>query len=441
MTAGATSPTYAKDIAAAQADVAAAVKQLTAAATSTSPTTTPGHGSGDVDDEPHGDHDDHHGATRLSPGAGTRVPDRRLVGPGGFVTICVVEIPGPVPPPPGTPGTRRTAHGRPGIDLGKYKLGWHDTESYVYTPKKGLNEEVVRDISYHKSEPEWMTKFRLNALKRFERKPMLEWFAKNMPDIDFDDIYYYLKPTEGQVSDWDMLPEEMKTTYEKLGIPEAERKFLAGVTAQYESEVVYHKNREDLERAGHPLHRHGHRAARVPGARAEVLRHGDPARRQQVRRAQLGGVVGWLVHLRAAGRARRHAAAGVLPHQRGERGPVRAHADHRRRGLVGALRRGLLGAGVLHRLAALRGGRAHRQARRAHPLHDDPELVAERLQPRHQAGAGRDRGDRRVDRRQPRLEAHDEVPGGRDDRPEGARRGAVGRVRGRRASTRTRAPR
>jgi Fe-S cluster assembly protein SufB len=137
-----------------------------------------------------------------------------------------------------------------GIDLGKYKLGWHDTEQYVYEPKKGVNEDVVREISHRKSEPEWMTKFRLNALKRFERKPMLEWFAKNMPDIDFDDIYYYLKPTDGQVNDWDMLPEEMKNTYEKLGIPEAERKFLAGVTAQYESEVVYHRNREDLERQG-----------------------------------------------------------------------------------------------------------------------------------------------------------------------------------------------
>jgi Fe-S cluster assembly protein SufB len=137
-----------------------------------------------------------------------------------------------------------------GIDLGKYKLGWHDTQSYVYEPKKGLNDDVVREISHHKSEPEWMTKFRLNALKRFERKPMLDWFAKNMPSIDFDDIYYYLKPTEKQVSDWDMLPEEMKNTYEKLGIPEAERKFLAGVTAQYESEVVYHKNREDLEKQG-----------------------------------------------------------------------------------------------------------------------------------------------------------------------------------------------
>ncbi len=136
------------------------------------------------------------------------------------------------------------------IDLGKYKLGWHDTEQYVNTPKKGINEDVVSEISHMKSEPAWMTKFRLNALKRFERKPMLEWFAKNMPDIDFDDIYYYLKPTDKQVSDWDMLPEEMKTTYERLGIPEAERKFLAGVTAQYESEVVYHKNREDLEGLG-----------------------------------------------------------------------------------------------------------------------------------------------------------------------------------------------
>ena len=132
-----------------------------------------------------------------------------------------------------------------------YYLGWRDTtDNYVYAPKKGLNEAIVRDISGQKEEPEWMTKFRLDALARFERKPMLDWFAVNMPDIDFDDIYYYLKPNEGQVSDWDMLPEDQKATYEKLGIPEAEGKFLAGVTAQYESEVVYHKNREDLEQLG-----------------------------------------------------------------------------------------------------------------------------------------------------------------------------------------------
>ena len=120
------------------------------------------------------------------------------------------------------------------LDLGGYKLGWNDGDQFVYRPRKGVNEEIVRDISFHKSEPAWMTKFRLSALTRFERKPMLPWFADNMPDLDFDDIYYYIKPTDGQVSDWDMLPEGMKETYEKLGIPEAERKFLAGVTAQYE---------------------------------------------------------------------------------------------------------------------------------------------------------------------------------------------------------------
>ena len=136
------------------------------------------------------------------------------------------------------------------LDLGRYKLGWSDVEDYVFKPKKGLNEEIVREISGRKEEPEWMTKFRLNALKRFERKPMLPWFAKNMPTIDFDDIYYYIKPTEGQVDVWDELPDAIKQTYEKLGIPEAERKYLAGVTAQYESEVVYHKNREDLEALG-----------------------------------------------------------------------------------------------------------------------------------------------------------------------------------------------
>src|SRR5436309_13059237 len=95
-----------------------------------------------------------------------------------------------------------------------------------------------------------MLKFRLRALKIFERKPMMPWFAVNMPQLDFQNIYYYLKPTGKQVDEWAALPESMKQTYEKLGIPEAERKYLAGVTAQYESEVVYHKNRDDLAAQG-----------------------------------------------------------------------------------------------------------------------------------------------------------------------------------------------
>jgi Fe-S cluster assembly protein SufB len=136
------------------------------------------------------------------------------------------------------------------LDLGRYKLGWADTEDYVFKPKKGLNEEIVREISWWKGEPQWMTDFRVRALRMFEKKPMAPWFATNMPDLDFENIFYYIKPTDHQVDEWDELPAQMKETYEKLGIPEAERKFFAGVTAQYESEVVYHKNREDLEKRG-----------------------------------------------------------------------------------------------------------------------------------------------------------------------------------------------
>jgi Fe-S cluster assembly protein SufB len=136
------------------------------------------------------------------------------------------------------------------LDLGRYQLGWSDVEDYVFKPKKGLSEEIVREMSAMKKEPEWMLTFRLRALQRFFAKPMAAWFAVNMPSIDFDDIYYYIRPTEKQVNAWDELPESVKNTYEKLGIPEAERKYLAGVTAQYESEVVYHRNREDLEAQG-----------------------------------------------------------------------------------------------------------------------------------------------------------------------------------------------
>ena len=117
------------------------------------------------------------------------------------------------------------------LDLGKYKLGWNDAEEYVFRPAKGLNEATVRDISWWKGEPDWMTQYRLKALRHFERKPMLPWFAKNMPDIDFDDIYYYVKPAGEQTRSWDDVPESIKNTFDRLGIPEAERKFLAGVSA------------------------------------------------------------------------------------------------------------------------------------------------------------------------------------------------------------------
>ena len=139
-----------------------------------------------------------------------------------------------------------------GIDLGKYKLGWSDSRTSTSTsPKKGLNEDVVRDISGQKTEPEWMTKFRLNVAEAVRAQADARVVRQEHADHRLRrHLLLHQAHRQGQVSDWDMLPEAMKSTYEKLGIPEAERKFLAGVTAQYESEVVYHKNREDLERRG-----------------------------------------------------------------------------------------------------------------------------------------------------------------------------------------------
>ncbi len=135
------------------------------------------------------------------------------------------------------------------LDLSKYQLGWSDVEDYVFKPRRGLDEDLIREMSWMKGEPEWMLDFRLRSYRNFLRKPMPNW-GGDMSEIFFDEIYYYIKPTESQSDDWDDVPEAIKNTYEKLGIPEAERKYLAGVTAQYESEVVYHRNQEDLERQG-----------------------------------------------------------------------------------------------------------------------------------------------------------------------------------------------
>ncbi|MBA3304180.1 MAG: Fe-S cluster assembly protein SufB [Actinomycetota bacterium] len=135
------------------------------------------------------------------------------------------------------------------LDLGRYKLGWSDAEEYVFKPKKGLSADTIREMSWMKGEPDWVRDRRLKALRHFESRPMPTW-GGDMSQIYLDDIYYYIKPTDKQVDAWDELPESVKNTYEKLGIPEAERKYLAGVTAQYESEVVYHRNREDLEAQG-----------------------------------------------------------------------------------------------------------------------------------------------------------------------------------------------
>jgi Fe-S cluster assembly scaffold protein SufB len=129
------------------------------------------------------------------------------------------------------------------------KYGFHDPDKFVFKARKGLSKEVVAEISAHKGEPKWMLDYRLKALEIFEKKPMPTW-GGNVGEIKLDDIYYYVKPTEAESKSWDDVPEDMKRTFNRLGIPEAEQKFLAGVGAQYDSEVVYHKIQERLEAQG-----------------------------------------------------------------------------------------------------------------------------------------------------------------------------------------------
>ena len=129
------------------------------------------------------------------------------------------------------------------------KYGFHDEDEYVFKAKPGLSREVVEEISGMKGEPDWMRKSRLKALEHFEKRPMPTW-GGDLSEIDFSKIYYYLKATDRNVDNWDDVPEYIKRTFDRLGIPEAEKKFLAGVGAQYDSEVVYHKLREDLVAQG-----------------------------------------------------------------------------------------------------------------------------------------------------------------------------------------------
>src|SRR5512136_2107700 len=134
-------------------------------------------------------------------------------------------------------------------DIGQYKYGFHDPENYVFKSRKGLDREVVEQISHMKGEPQWMLDFRLKALEHFNKRPMPTW-GPSLKDLNFDEIYFYVKPNEKQEKKWDDVPDDIKRTFDKLGVPEAERKFLAGLGAQYESEMVYHSIQEHLEKQG-----------------------------------------------------------------------------------------------------------------------------------------------------------------------------------------------
>src|SRR3954462_8092350 len=130
-----------------------------------------------------------------------------------------------------------------------YKYGFHEKEAHFFKSGRRLSHELVAAISEHKNEPEWMRKFRLRSLDYFLARPLPKW-GGNVAEIDFENIFYYIRPTEKQAKSWEDLPPDILDTWNKLGIPEAEKKYLAGVGAQYESEVVYHKLQADLEAKG-----------------------------------------------------------------------------------------------------------------------------------------------------------------------------------------------
>jgi Fe-S cluster assembly protein SufB len=135
------------------------------------------------------------------------------------------------------------------LNLDEYKYGFRDEENYVYKSRKGLDEEIVREISSQKDEPEWMLKSRLKALKHAQARPWPTW-GGDLSGLNFDDIYFYIRPSERTGRTWDEVPESIKNTFERLGIPDQERRILAGAGAQYESEVVYHSLRKEWQEQG-----------------------------------------------------------------------------------------------------------------------------------------------------------------------------------------------
>ena len=309
-----------------------------------------------------------------------------------------------------------------------YEYGFHVDDSPIYKAPKGLTHELVDVISDHKSEPDWMRAFRHQALDDFFARPMPNWGA-DLSGIDFENIHYYLKPTEKQADKWEDLPAEILDTWDRLGIPEAEKKYLAGVGAQYESEVVYHKLQEDLERKGvifldmdSGLREHEelvrkHFATVIP--------------RNDNKFAALNSAV-W------SGGSFIYVPKGVrieMPLQ----AYFRINAEN-----MGQFERtmilvdedayvhyveGLHRADLLVRLAPFGGRRDHRAEGRPLPLHDDPELVEQRLQPRDEARSRARERDDGVGRRKPRLEGDDEVPRDLADGRRCARRGALDRLR------------
>ena len=247
----------------------------------------------------------------------------------------------------------------------KEKFGFHDSETgYAYKAPKGLSREVVESISEYKDEPQWMRDFRIKAYEHFESRP--DPAVGRQPEPDRLRRHPLLRPRLGE--EQPRLVRGPRGHQEHLRPPRHPRG-RAQVPLRRRRPVRVRGRLPPGEReargAGRDLHRHGHRPPRARGPGPRVLGDDHPAQRQQARRAQLGGLVGRLLRLRPGRRLGRDAAAGLLPDQHREHGPVRADADHRRGGLGRPLHRGLHRAGLLDRLAALGGRRDRRQAQGA----------------------------------------------------------------------------
>ena len=314
--------------------------------------------------------------------------------------------------------------------IGRYEFGWADTDvagaGRQARPQRGRRPRHLRQEERAavdaRPAPEGPQALRPQADADLGRRPRRRSTSTTSSTSS--------APPRSRRPAWEDLPEDIKNTYDKLGIPEAEKqRLVAGVAAQYESEVVYHSIREDLEEQGvifldtdTALREHAELFKEYFGT---VIPVGDNKFAALNTSVWSGGSFIYV----PPGRPRRHPAAGLLPDQHREHGPVRADADHRRRGRLRALRRGLHRADLLLGLAALRGRRDHREEGRPLPLHDHPELVEQRLQPRHQARHLRGRRDHGVGRRQHRLQGDDEVPRRLPDGRARQGRDAVDRLR------------
>ena len=319
-----------------------------------------------------------------------------------------------------------------GSDYGtKYGFSNPDeAKDYFFKSGRGLSHELVDAISAHKNEPEWMRKFRHKSLDYFLARPMPTWGGMpSLPEIDFDNIFYYIKPTENQAESWEDLPADIKDTWDKLGIPEAEKKYLAGVGAQYESEVVYHKLQENLT------------------AQGVIFLDTDTALREHedIFKQYFGTIIPQNDNKFAALNSAVWSGGSFIYVPKGVRIELPLQAYFRINAEnMGQFERTLIIVdedAYVHYVEGCtapiystdslhsRRRRDRRQEGRPLPLHDDPELVDQRLQPRHEARGRRGERDDGVGRREPRLEADDEVPGDLADRRGRARRGAVDRVR------------